>query len=232
MPIVAFLVVSFTGMVAVNWFFSPVEGDATAVAAATTQGLSAPIFKVVPAKPVSQRLAQSPGPQRIGIIAGHYGFDSGAVCADGLTEAKVNMSIANLVVAGLQAQGIRSDLLEEFDPRLENYYATAVISIHADSCDYINQLATGFKLSGSTLTDSSDLSICMEQAYQETTQLTYHANTVTADMTNYHAFREIAPGVPAVIIEVGFLNLDRELLANAETPAAGLVNGIRCYLDQ
>ena len=51
-------------------------------------------------------------------------------------------------------------------------------------------------------------------------------------MTNYHAFREIAGGVPAVIIETGFLNLDRELLTtNADVPATGIANGVLCYLQ-
>jgi N-acetylmuramoyl-L-alanine amidase len=51
-------------------------------------------YKEIPSRPVQQRLAQSPGPLRVGIIAGHAGFDSGAVCDDGLTEVEVNATIA------------------------------------------------------------------------------------------------------------------------------------------
>jgi len=162
----------------------------------------------------------------------HRGFDSGAVCADGLTEAQVNENIADMVLASLQSQGIRAEKLDEFDARLDNFSGTALISIHADSCDYINELATGFKIAGSAFTDSSQLSICVEQAYFQATQMEYHANTITPDMADYHAFRQIAPRVPAIIIEVGFMNLDREMITtNAQVPATGLTNGILCFLD-
>lgn len=234
-PIVVFLLLATAGMMAVYWYFNPTTSSVESVAAASTgdQALSAPLYKKVPSRPVTQRLAQSPGPLRIGIIAGHKGFDSGAVCADGLTETEVNENIARKVVANLEAQGIKSDLLDEFDARLRGYWATAVVSIHSDSCIYYNELATGYKIAGSSRTDSSQLSICIEQAYGEATQLSYHANTITPHMTDYHAFREIALGTPAIIIEVGFMNLDRELLTNGvDTLATGLTNGVLCFLEQ
>jgi N-acetylmuramoyl-L-alanine amidase len=60
----------------------------------------------------------TPGPKpRIGIVAGHWGNDSGAVCADGLTEEKVNLRIATLVQQYLIAEGYEVDLLQEFDKR-------------------------------------------------------------------------------------------------------------------
>jgi N-acetylmuramoyl-L-alanine amidase len=231
---VAFLIFSMSGMMAVYWFFSPVGGDAEVVATAGQDGLlTAPFFKPMPAKPVTQRVAQSPGPIRIGIIAGHKGNDSGAVCDDGLTEAEVTANIATQVMAALQSRGVRVDLLDEFDPRLQGYSATGLVSIHADSCTFVNTLATGFKVAGSSYSDSSRLSICVEQAYREATQLPYHANTITPHMTDYHAFREIASGVPAIIIEVGFLFLDREIVTtNADIPVTGLTNGILCFLGQ
>lgn len=234
-PIVLFLVVALGGMFAVYWFFQPESGaSASAVSAPGASGvLSAPIIKKVPARPVVQRLLQSPGPLHIAIIAGHKDNDAGAVCADGLTEAAVNQLIAAKVQQKLQSIGVRSEIFAEFDPRLANYGGTALISIHADSCDYINDLATGFKISGSSATDSSSLSTCVQSTYAAATRLPFHANTITADMTNYHAFREIAPGIPAIIIETGFLNLDRELLTSqAELPATGIVEGILCFLGE
>ena len=124
-------------------------------------------------RPVTQRLTQSPGPIRIGIISGHRGNDSGSVCEDGLTEAEVVENIAARVIAGLQTHGITADLLDEFDARLQGYVATGLVSIHADSCDYINDLATGFKIAGSGYTDSSALSICVEGAYRQATPVSY-----------------------------------------------------------
>jgi N-acetylmuramoyl-L-alanine amidase len=229
--ILIFLAVAGSGMLAVYYYFSPAGGTAEVVAAGSLAGgLSAPLTKPLPAVPVAQRLAQSPGPLRIGIISGHRGNDSGAVCADGLTEAQVVEDIAGRVLAALQERGIRVDLLDEFDPRLNGYSATALISIHADSCDYVNDQATGYKIAGSSYTDSSRLSICVEQAYSRDTQLPYHANTITPHMTDYHAFREIALGVPAIIVETGFLNLDRDFLTQrADVAARAISDGILCF---
>lgn len=234
LPVVTFLLVACGLMAGVYLYFSPSSGVAEVVAAESANaGYSAAFAKPVPAKPVTQRLGQSPGPVRFGIISGHKGNDAGSVCADGLTEAQVNEDIAVRVVDDLQSRGIATDLLDEFDPRLEGYTATGLLSIHADSCDYINDLATGYKLSGSSFTDSSALSICIENAYGTATQMNYHANTITPDMTDYHAFRAIARGVPAVIIEVGFLNLDREWLTQrTDVLANALTEGILCYLDE
>jgi N-acetylmuramoyl-L-alanine amidase len=225
---------AFVGMLTVYWYFNPSGGDTEAITAVVSgTQLSAPLVKNVPAKPVVQRLAQSAGPRRIGIISGHKGFDSGAVCDDGLTEAAINADLAEKLAANLQARGIRTEILDEFDARLAGYSATALISIHADSCQYVNDLATGFKISGSSFTDSSGLSICMETAYGAATGLPYHANTITADMANYHAFHEISPSTPAIIIEVGFMYLDRELLTtNTDPIVTGLINGITCFLEQ
>lgn len=231
--IVVFLVLSFAGMIVVYWYFSPEEATAEMIAATTEGSLSAPFYKTTPLQPVVQRLAQSPGPLRIGIIAGHKGNDSGAVCVDGLTEAQVTENIAQQVVSQLSAQGVPVDLLDEFDPRFERYGATAVISIHADSCVYYHDDLTGFKIAPSSRTNSLALESCMEQEYGRITQLPYHPTTITEHMTDYHVFREIPPGVPALIIEVGFMNLDREILTtNADIPANGVLSGIQCYLTQ
>jgi N-acetylmuramoyl-L-alanine amidase len=229
-----FLGLAMAGMLVTYWYFSPTGevGEVLAMAEPVA-GLNAPIVKTVAHQPVSQRLPQSPGPVKIGLIAGHMDNDSGAACADGLTEAQVTQQIAERVASTLLAEGVNTEILAEFDPRLDGYTATALVSIHADSCDYINDLATGFKISGSPFTDSTQLSICVEEAYRNATQMPYHPNSITPHMTNYHAFREIAPGTPALIIEVGFLNLDREMLTtNVDRPIAGLISGIRCFLDK
>lgn len=232
LPIVIFLLLAFVGMGLTYWFFSPPEATAEMIANSSSSSLSAPFYKPVPAKPVLQRLAQSPGPIRIGLIAGHKGSDSGSVCDDGLTEAEVNLNITEKVAGALLAQGIHVDILDEFDQRLSNYGGTAVISIHADSCTYVNELATGYKVAPSSRTDSTQLQSCIESAYAQATQKPYHANTITPHMTDYHAFRTLPEGVPAIIIETGFMNLDRDLLTtDADSAAAGILSGIQCFLD-
>ena len=173
---------------------------------------------------------------RIGIVAGHKGKngDPGAVCADGLTEAAVNLDIATRVKVGLEASRFQVDLLDEFDPRLEGYDALAVVSIHNDSCAYINPQATGFKvagaLNGGARDKSEKLVTCLIDRYPRQTGLQYHAHSVTPDMTNYHSFYEVKPTTPVAIIETGFLNLDREILTQQPYRVAqGVIDGILCF---
>ncbi len=175
--------------------------------------------------------------ERIGIVAGHSENDSGAVCPDGLTEAEVNLNVAELVRARLDQAGFDIDLLSEFDDRLEGYTASALVSIHADSCDYINDEATGFKVSGSLETqvpvESDRLSSCLIDRYSRATGLSFHAGSITFDMQYYHAYREIAPQTPAAIIEVGFMNLDRDMLVSrVDVVADGVADGILCYVNK
>jgi N-acetylmuramoyl-L-alanine amidase len=174
---------------------------------------------------------------RIGIVAGHYGFDSGAVCSNGVTEAELNLEIATLVQKDLTDRGYEVDLLEEFDDRLNGYQGAVLVSIHLDSCEYINDLATGFKvaaaLSVQDISDSQRLTACLSQRYQEVTGLPYHAGSVTDDMTYYHAFNEIDSNTVAAIIEAGFLNMDYQFITEeTDQIAQGIVAGILCYLNE
>jgi N-acetylmuramoyl-L-alanine amidase len=184
----------------------------------------------------------TPQPQlRIGIVAGHSGNDSGAVCRNEtgdvtLTEADVNQKIATLVQQKLNAQGFQVDLLNEFDTRLNGYRAVALVSIHNDSCDYINEQATGFKVSAALNTRdanrASRLTACLADRYQSATNLAFHSGSITADMREYHAFSEIDPNTIAGIIETGFLNLDREVLTtHTDQVADGIVKGILCFVN-
>jgi N-acetylmuramoyl-L-alanine amidase len=172
----------------------------------------------------------------IGIVAGHWGSDAGSVCSDGLTEKEVNLNIASFVQKYLDEDGYEVDLLQEFDPRLTGYKAATLISIHADSCDYVNDLATGFKVAQAMASKRPErtarLTACIRHRYSEATGLELHSTSVTEDMTSYHAFGEIDEDTPAVIIETGFLNLDRQLLTqNPEIAAQGIASGIRCFLN-
>ena len=171
----------------------------------------------------------------IGIVAGHSGNDSGAVCQDGLTEVSVNETIAAYVKQYLVDKGYDVDILTEFDNRLNGYSASTLISIHADSCDYINDVATGFKVSAPLANPHPDqaarLTACLRNRYAQITGMTPH-NSITNDMTSYHAFSEINANTPAAIIEVGFLNLDRAILTQKpDLIAQGITAGIVCFLN-
>jgi N-acetylmuramoyl-L-alanine amidase len=172
---------------------------------------------------------------KIGIVAGHWGNDSGAVCANGTTEADVNLKIATLVQQKLGALGYDTDLLKEFDPRLTGYQAAVLVSIHNDSCDYINDQATGFKVATAISARDNNLSnrlaACLRDRYQRTTGLPLH-DSVTNDMSFYHAFNEISTGTSAAIIETGFLNLDYKFLTEkTDVAATGVENGILCFIN-
>lgn len=178
---------------------------------------------------------------RVGIVAGHAGNDAGAVCEDAngnatLTEAEVNLEIAAIVQQRLMERGFQVDLLREFDSRLNGYRALAIVSIHNDSCEYINDEATGFKVAAALNTTDPNranrLTACLVDRYYRATSLTFHSGSITGDMREYHAFREIDPSTVAAIIETGFLNLDRELLTKQpERVAAGIVDGILCFAN-
>lgn len=174
----------------------------------------------------------------IGIVAGHSGNDPGAVCPDelgGIREVDVNLDIAERVRSSLVQEGYEVDLLTEFDPLLRNYRALVLVSIHADSCQYVNDQATGFKVAAAMSTAYPEralrLTNCLRTRYADATGLGFHAGSVTNDMTNYHSFEEINNDTPAAIIEVGFLNLDRDFLTQKPDLAGqGISNGVLCYL--
>lgn len=178
---------------------------------------------------------------RIGIVAGHTGNDSGAVCLDengqaDLKEVDLNLEIANIVKNSLVAKGYQVDLLNEFDTRLNGYRAVALVSIHNDSCEYINDEATGFKVAASLETRDVNraqrLTACLTDRYQQITGLTFHAGSITSDMREYHAFSEIDPNTITAIIEAGFMNLDREILTKqTDRVAEGITQGILCFIN-
>jgi N-acetylmuramoyl-L-alanine amidase len=143
--------------------------------------------------------------------------------------------VATRVEQKLVEQGYEVDLLKEFDDRLKGYRALALVTIHSDPCDYINDEATGFKVAATLANPyperSSRLTSCLRDRYAKDTGLKFHANTVTEDMTSYHAFDEIDSETNAAIIEIGFLNLDRQILTKKQNRVAqGITDGILCYV--
>ena len=180
----------------------------------------------------------TPGPGKpIGIVSGHWGngFDSGAVCPDGTKEQVVNLAIATLVRQKLEARGYQVDMLQEFDTRLDGYNGEVLLAIHTDTCDVIDDQATGFKVASSTYSNDSNLAnrltSCLESRYASVTGLKLNPGGITENMTDYHAFRAVNPATTAAIIETGFLHLDHEILVNhPDTIAEGIVSGLVCFV--
>lgn len=201
-------------------------GDAVAAAAT-------PVIPPTPAAPAASAASTA---RRIGIVSGHRDNDSGAVCADGFTEAELNFMHASRAAEILRQRGYVVDILGEFDPRLNGYRADAYLSIHADSCQQINDLATGYKAARSrhsALPEVEDrLVACLTQHYERATGLRFHRNTVTANMLEYHGFYKIDAATPAAILETGFMYLDRKVVeGRADDVARGIADGLSCFLD-
>jgi N-acetylmuramoyl-L-alanine amidase len=156
------------------------------------------------------------------------------VCPDGLREVDINGAVAQAAALSLRSEGYEVDLLEEFDSRLQGYRADALVAIHSDSC-----LATG--LSGFKVARAVDSAIpeiedrlveCLYRSYETATGLSRHESTITEDMENYHAFREIELQTPGVIIELGFMLADGHILANeTDRMVYGVTSGVRCFLE-
>ena len=169
---------------------------------------------------------------QVAIIAGHRGYDTGAVCDDGLMEVQITEAVANRVAKLLQRQGAEVQVLDEYDKRLAGLKVDALVSIHADSCIPL----TGYKVASAAKTVIADqdnrLESCIEEKYGEVTGLPLHPTTVTKDMTEYHAFQRVADTTPGAIIELGFLGGDRDILVNGQAKLAqGITDGIVCYLE-
>jgi N-acetylmuramoyl-L-alanine amidase len=172
------------------------------------------------------------GPQ-VAIISGHRGFDSGAVCEDGLMEVVINEAIATRVVQRLQDEGVAAALFDEYDVRLEGLHARALLSIHADSCI----AHSGYKIASAQQSIIPELDkqlvTCLRQSYGEATGLVFQASAITTDMTQYHAFQRVADDTPGAIIETGYLGGDKDLLQQEPDKLAdAIAAGIICFLDQ
>lgn len=174
--------------------------------------------------------------KQVALISGHAGNDSGAICEDAageptIREADVNAGVARLAAERLRQAGADVLILEEYDPRLEGLAADLLLSLHADSC--VDK--SGYKSSrytDSAIPDISDrLVACINLHYAGASGLVENADTITENMTEYHAFRRINPQTPAAILELGFLGGDNDLLANhQELLAKGVADGVLCFL--
>ena len=188
--------------------------------------------------PVAQ-VTQGPGPGKpIGIVSGHWGNgdDPGAVCPDGTKEQVVNLAIATLVRQKLEARGYQVDMLQEFDTRLDGYNGEVLLAIHTDTCDVISDQATGFKVATSTYSNDTNLAnrltSCLDTRYASVTGLKLNPGGITENMTDYHAFRAVAPATTAAIIETGFLYLDHDILVDhPDVIADGIVSGLVCFVS-
>ncbi|MDE2747391.1 MAG: N-acetylmuramoyl-L-alanine amidase [Chloroflexota bacterium] len=184
--------------------------------------------------------------RRIGIISGHRGLgtnlnrDPGAVCYDAyqqpyLEEETINFAVSRRVVANLEALNFTVDMLDEFDPRLDDYRADALLSIHANSCIDFGEVVSGYIVSKSDARPDVGADVLL----RECIALNYGAHiplersyNETEDMINNHAWRKIHPLTPGVILEMGFMLADQEILTTQhDLLAHAITMGILCYIE-
>ncbi len=176
---------------------------------------------------------------RIGIVAGHWGFDSGQVCDEALNnirEVDVNLRIATMVRDQLNKNGYTVDLMQEFDSKLSDYTGLALIAIHNDTCEYINESASGFKVSGIGNivypVETKNFQDCIVDRFARNTGMTYLGTAISSDPEMFYSYSMVNDYTTALIIETGYLNLDyRMLTENTDKIAQGVTDGILCYVN-
>ena len=178
--------------------------------------------------------------QRIGIISGHRGRDSGAVCQDAygnvlLREVDINFAVSERVVARLKARNYAVDMLDEVDPRLENYRAAALVSIHANTCYDFGEYVSGYIVAISEARPR----VGIDAFLRECIAINYGARvplrrsfTLTENMTNNHAWQKIHPLTPGMILEMGYMLADQAVLTeDYDLLADAITAGILCFME-
>jgi N-acetylmuramoyl-L-alanine amidase len=193
-----------------------------------------------------------PGPKRVGLQAGHFEYfdapeellglrrNPGAP-GGGRIEWQVTIEVAGQAAAMLRELGYQVDVLPVAIP--VRYRAHAFVAVHVDGSE--NTLLRGYKLARPNFSsipevDDRFLEIAHE-AYGQVTGLPDNSAYVTGRMRNYYAFNArryqhaVAPGVPQLIYETGFMSnwADRRFLfERPEIAAAGIAEGVVRFLEQ
>ena len=170
----------------------------------------------------------------VALLSGHAGYDSGAICGDmnapTIKEVDVVARIVELVRVQLESTRLEVLILEEYDARLTNLEAALMLSLHADSCIFVNGYKAAYPYNSAIPLTERKMLACIDKHYAAHTGLSFHPS-VTDEMTRYHAFRKVLPGTPTVILEMGFLGGDAHLLTQEpERVAAGITESINCFL--
>ncbi len=189
------------------------------------------------------------GPPRVGLQVGHWKSNelpdelarlrtSTGARAGNITEAQVNLDVAQRVAKLLESVGVQVDILPATVP--QSYDADAFIAIHSDGSS--NTKARGFKLATPWRASRASILLMdvMTEEYGRATGLP-PGGAPTINMRGYYAFttrrqpHAIAPTTPAVIIELAFLTnaTDRwYLTTQQDNLAVGVANGIIRYLNE
>jgi Mg-chelatase subunit ChlD/N-acetylmuramoyl-L-alanine amidase len=181
---------------------------------------------------------------RIGIQAGHWGMESGALsCDKSIQEATINWAVANKVADELRTQvpGVLVDVFSAPASNVHNYSADAFVALHTDQCAGTN---SGYKISrwkgtkGTGLDGSGDASDRLVQslwsAYGIATGLPedrepghfapcmveyYALNPIDNGPIcggKYTQLRGISDSTPGAVIEMGWLSGDLKFITSTD----------------
>jgi hypothetical protein len=166
-------------------------------------------------------------PEELKHLDGHTGASAG-----GVNEVDVNLAVARLTAALLQARGYQVEILDATVP--VSYTTDLFLAIHADGSPRTGW--RGFKAVApwDSVPASDQFVGFLYEEYGKSTSLP--VDVVTTDsMADYYAFSPVryrhalSPGVPAALLEMGFVTNpeDRKVLATQqEAMAWGIANGI------
>lgn len=191
-----------------------------------------------------------PGPKRVGLQVGHWRTEApppelsrlgaGGTSGGGRAEWEVNLDLARRTAAILEDNGVVVDILPETVPT--RYRAHVFLAIHADGD--LSGTMRGFKIARAGFSPIPEIDDLLVQSlyewYGPATGLPRDDLHISRRMTYYYAFNSrrychaIGPGVPAAIIETGFLTsaVDRGLLlGRPDLAAEGIAKGILDFFN-
>lgn len=193
--------------------------------------------------------ARVSGPPRVGLQVGHWKSNelpdelarlrtSTGARAGNLTEAEVNLAVAQRAAKLLESVGVTVDVLPATVP--PGYDADVFVAIHSDGTS--NRNARGFKLSTPWRASRASLHLLnvMTEEYGRATGLP-PGGAPTLNMRGYYAFtarnhkHAIAKTTPAVIIELAFMTNPTDLwylTKQQDNLAIGVANGVIRYLNE
>ena len=180
------------------------------------------------------------GPKKIiGIIPGHYGFNTGYQCGadfNFVKENDVTLRLAIMVRDYLENRGYTVDFLHEFDPALSDYTGLALVSIHTSRCDTTEKNLSGFYITtggeNTYPSESKRLNDCLTYHYSQNSGLDYLGENYTPGEEMLYSFDTVNDYTTISIVHAGFLGNDyRAISERTENLAKGIADGIICYVE-
>lgn len=197
----------------------------------------APSLADLLAQQTNQAAANVSQERRIGLLAGFWRSGHGKTCEDGLKEEEVTLAVVERAALLLNEAGYQVDVFEENDTDFLNYKGVALIAIYTGDCGNPPASTSGFMIASELKPafpeKSNNLAACLAEKYANSTGLTFTYQIIPPDQPLSALFRQVDPTTPTVMIKIGALGADRDLLTKqTQKVAAGISAGLLCYIEQ